>query len=128
MAYLLFFPVLYLYSMKPDPEVINYIEQFPPELSEVMFRLRECIVEVVPDVEEAIKWRAATFSRGGKPVCYVAGFKKHVSLAFHNGLMLRDPNGLLSGSGKFLRFIRYRNLDDVDVEQVKFWILEAFYT
>ena len=114
--------------MKPDQEVIEYIEQFPPELKDVMFLLRDCVLQVVPEVSEAIKWKAATFSMGSKPVCYIAGFKKHVSLAFHNGLMLRDPDGLLSGSGKLLRFIRYRSLDEIDEEQVKFWILEAFYT
>ena len=113
--------------MNTDPAVIEYMEQFPPELRDVMFLLRDCILQVVPEASEAIKWRAATFSRGNKPVCYVAGFKKHVSLAFHNGLMLRDPDGLLSGSGKFLRFIRYRNLEEIDEEQIKFWIMEAFY-
>ncbi len=114
--------------MKSDPEVIDYIEQFPPEFREVMFFLRDCIQQIVPEVSEGIKWKAATFSLGSKPICYVAGFKNHVSLAFHNGLMLRDPDGLLSGSGKFLRSIKYRNLQEIDKEQVRFWILEAFYT
>jgi hypothetical protein len=114
--------------MKPDPAVVEYIEQFPPELRAVMFRLRELIYEVVPDASEAIKWRSATFSYGHKPVCYIAGLTRHVTFAFHNGLMLRDPDGLLSGTGKYLRFIRFRSVGDVDEEQVRIWILEGFYT
>jgi len=114
--------------MKPDQKVIEYIGQFPPELREVMFSLRDYIQQVVPDCTEAVKWRSATFSYGKKPVCYIAGFMNHVTFAFHNGLMLRDPDGLLSGTGKYLRFIRYKSLEEIDVEQVKIWILEGFYT
>jgi len=114
--------------MNTDQKVIEYIEQYPPEFREVMFCLRDYIHQVVPDCTEAVKWSAATFSYGKKPVCYIAGFKNHVSFAFHNGLMLRDSEGLLSGTGKYLRFIRYRTLKDIDEEQVKIWILEGFYT
>jgi hypothetical protein len=113
--------------MKPDPKVIAYIEQFPSELRSVMFQLRGYIHEIVPDATEAIKWRSATFSYGNKPVCYIAGLKNHVTLAFHNGLMLRDPDGLLSGTGKYLRYIRFRSIGEIDEDQVRIWILEGFY-
>jgi hypothetical protein len=42
--------------------------------------------------------------------------------------MLRDPDGILSGTGKYLRFIRFRLPEDMDEEQVRIWILEGFYT
>jgi len=113
--------------MKQNPEVIEYIEQFPPELKPIIFRLREYIHEIVPDATEAVKWRSATFSYGSRPVCYIAGLKNHVTLAFHNGLMLRDTDGLLSGTGKYLKFIRFRSMEEIDEEQVKIWILEGFY-
>lgn len=62
-----------------------------------------------------------------KPVCYIAGLKSHVTLAFHNGLMLRDPGRKLSGTGKYLKFIRFRSVEEIDEEQVRIWILEGFY-
>ena len=57
--------------MNQDPRVIEYIEQFSPEYREILFRLRAYIFEVVPDVEEAIKWSSPTFSFRNKPVCYL---------------------------------------------------------
>jgi hypothetical protein len=41
--------------------------------------------------------------------------------------MLRDPKNLLQGTGKFLRFIRISSVDELDEEQISFWILEGFY-
>lgn len=114
--------------MKPDPEVKEYIEQFPPEFRAILNRLRGLIFEVVPDAEEAIKWRMPTFSYRRKPICYIAGFKNHVTFAFHNGTMIKDPDGLLKGTGKYLRFITFKSTDDLDEERIKIWILEGFYT
>ncbi len=114
--------------MNQDPRVIEYIEQFSPEYREILFRLRAYIFEVVPDVEEAIKWSSPTFSFRNKPVCYLKGLKNHVTLAFHNGTMLNDSGGLLLGTGKYLRFIRYKSPGEIDEEQVRIWILEGFYT
>ncbi|MCK4746050.1 MAG: DUF1801 domain-containing protein [Bacteroidales bacterium] len=114
--------------MKPDPKVIEYIEQYPPEFQAILFRLRELIYLVVPDAAEAIKWSAATFSYQKKSVCYLAGFTNHVTFAFHNGTMLNDPDGILLGTGKFMRYMKFRSPKDIDEEQMKIWILEGFYT
>ena len=51
-----------------------------------------------------------------------------MTLAFHNGTMLNDSGGLLLGTGKYLRFIRYKSPGEIDEEQVRIWILEGFYT
>ncbi|MFC2115760.1 DUF1801 domain-containing protein [Bacteroidota bacterium] len=114
--------------MKPDPQVTEYIEQFSPEFQEILFRLRELIYQVVPDAEEAIKWRAPSFSYHRKPVCYFAGFTHHVTFAFHNGTMLNDPDGLLLGTGKYLKYIKLKSPGEINEEQIKIWILEGFYT
>lgn len=114
--------------MKPDPEVKEYIEQFPPEFRAILYRLRELIFEVVPEAEEAIKWRMPTFSYLKKQICYIAGFKNHVTFAFHDGTMIKDPGGMFQGSGKYMRFVRYKSLEDMDEERIKIWILEGFYS
>ncbi len=113
--------------MKPDPQVIEYIEQFSPEFLCILFRLRELIYQVVPDATEAIKWRSPTFSYQKKPVCYIAGFTQHVTFAFYDGTMLNDPDGLLLGTGKYMRYIKFKSPDDIDEEQMNIWIMDGFY-
>jgi len=90
--------------------------------------LRELVFIVVPDASEAIKWSSPTFSYRNKPVCYIKGLTKHVTFAFHNGTMLNDPDSVLLGTGKYLRFVRFGSLEEIDEEQMKIWILEGFYT
>ncbi len=113
--------------MKSDPEVQEYVDQFDPVLRDILVRLRELIYEVVPDATEDIKWRVPTFSLQ-KTVCYIAGFKNHVTLAFHDGKMLKDPDGLLRGTGKHLKYMTFKSIDDLDEERLRLWILQGFYT
>ena len=114
--------------MERDPEVIEYIEQFPAEYREILFRLRDLIYDVVPDAGEAIRWQRPSFSYNGRIICYIGGFQNHVTFAFHNGTMLNDPERLLEGSGKQMQFIRFKRSEDIDEEQMKIWIMEGFYT
>ena len=113
--------------MKPEPEVKEYIDQFASEFREVLYCLCELVYEVVPEVTEAIKWGMPTFSFQGKNICYIAGFKNHVTFAFHDGTMLNDSQDRLKGTGKYMRYIKLRNLQEIDEEQMKIWILEGFY-
>ena len=113
--------------MKSDPEVEKYIAQYPDEFVNIMLRLRGLIYEVVPEATEAIKWNMPHFSLG-RPVCYIAGFKRPVTLAFHDGRMLNDPDGILLGTGKKMKYLKFGNLNDIDEELLKPWILEGFYT
>jgi len=113
--------------MKPEPEVKEYIDQFDSGFREVLNCIRELLYEVVPEVTEAIKWGVPTFSFQGKNICYIAGFKKHVSLGFYDGTMLNDPQYILNGTGKYMRYIKLRNIQEIEKEQLKIWILEGFY-
>ena len=113
--------------MKADPEVEEYITQYPDEYVAIMLRLRALIYEVVPEATEAIKWSMPHFILK-YPVCYIRGCKNHVTLAFHDGRMLNDPDGILLGTGKQMKYLKFRNLDEVNEEMLKRWILEGFYT
>ncbi len=112
--------------MNRDPEVEEYILQYPDEFVAILQRLRELVHEVVPEGTEAIKWSRPHFSIRRRRVCYIGGFQNHVSLAFHDGRMLNDPDGMLMGTGK-MRTMKFRKMDDLDDEMIRHWVLEAFY-
>ncbi|KPK80545.1 MAG: hypothetical protein AMS27_16850 [Bacteroides sp. SM23_62_1] len=112
--------------MNDDPKVIEYINAAQSHQKEIMLTIRKMIFELVPDVGEAIKWGTPVYSRI-KNICYMAAFKKHVTFAFYNGQMLKDPDGILEGTGKMMKHIKFKKIEDVDQEQIKKWILEGFY-
>lgn len=112
--------------MKGDQKVTEYINFTQPPFKEVMLLIRKLIFELVPDTEEAIKWGTPVYSRI-KNICYIAAFKRHVAFGFYNGRMLKDPDKILKGTGKMMKHIKLKRIDDIDQEQIKKWILEGFY-
>jgi uncharacterized protein YdhG (YjbR/CyaY superfamily) len=67
--------------VKPDqtaPETIDeYIAGFPPDVQEILEKIRMTIREAAPEAEEAIKYRIPTFTLKGNLVHFGA-FKKHI--------------------------------------------------
>jgi hypothetical protein len=112
--------------MKSDPHVLDYIHSAPAPQKEIMLIIRELIYKIVPDATEAFKWGSPAFSRI-KTICYLASFKKHVTFAFYDGRMLKDPDGILEGTGKIMKHIKLKRLEDMDEDQLSKWIIEGFY-
>lgn len=46
--------------------------------------------------------------------CYIGAHSDHVNLGFYYGAQLPDPEGLLEGTGKKLRHIKVRDVEEVD--------------
>ncbi len=67
--------------MKTDqtaPKTIDeYIAGFPPEVQEILEKIRTTIREAAPDAQEAIKYRMPTFTLNGNLV-HFAAFKNHI--------------------------------------------------
>jgi hypothetical protein len=40
--------------------------------------------------------------------------KTHVNLQFADGVDLDDPDGLVEGTGKRIRHVKFRSLEDID--------------
>jgi hypothetical protein len=40
------------------------------------------------------------------PFAYVNAFRKHVNVGFFQGASLRDPAGLLQGTGRYMRHVK----------------------
>jgi uncharacterized protein YdhG (YjbR/CyaY superfamily) len=60
--------------------VDDYISSFPPDVQTVLQAVRATIHAAAPGAKESISYQIATFSIGGRPVVYLAGWKKHISL------------------------------------------------
>lgn len=101
------------------------IVSFEPEIQEIATALRDLMAKTMPGVTEVpwVKQKIIGYGVGPKKMsehfCYIAPFKKHVNLGFFYGADLKDPNSLLEGSGKLLRHIKVKKLDQVKAAPLK---------
>jgi hypothetical protein len=94
-------------------EIDAYIHRKNPHLEDVAQTLRATVKKVVPTSMETVNpWGIPTFESNG-PFCYFMVGKNHVTLGFLRGTSLKDPEGLLEGTGKNLRHIKVRSAKDI---------------
>jgi uncharacterized protein YdhG (YjbR/CyaY superfamily) len=60
--------------------VDDYIATFTPDVQTMLQAIRDTIHVAAPGATESISYQIPTFSIGGRPVVYLAGWKKHISL------------------------------------------------
>jgi hypothetical protein len=82
-------------------------------LQEAANQLRAFMKKTLPKVKEGINpWHIPIFESNG-PICYYMAGKNHITLGFIRGTSLPDPEGLLEGTGKNLRHVKIKSLDDL---------------
>ena len=60
--------------------VDDYISTFPKDVQTVLQAVRGTIHTAAPGAKESISYQIPTFSISGRPVVYLAGWKKHISI------------------------------------------------
>lgn len=79
-----------------------------PAQHSTLAALRNLVRSVVPEVIEEIKWGRPCYSNVTGMFCYLYSTKAYVTLGFTNGAALFDPDGLLEGTGKDMRHIKFK--------------------
>ncbi len=94
--------------------VDHYILALPVDIQNITAALREIILNASPNLVEEYKWSMPNYTYKGL-VCYLQASKKHVNLGFHRGVELqkKDTNQLLQGSGKGMRHIRIKKMEEI---------------
>lgn len=96
-----------------------------------LIRLRQTILSIDPDACEVVRLgdRAATYGVGPKKMsegyAYILPYTSWVNLGFYKGADLPDPDGILEGTGKKLRHVKIRSVDDVDEQRIRALIKAA---
>ena len=79
------------------------------------------------DVRELLHDGHPTACVADAAFAYVNAFKAHVNVGFFRGAVLDDPNGLLEGTGKFMRHVKLRPEGEVDAAAL--WkLIDTAYT
>ena len=88
-------------------EVDAYLADVEEPKRSTLQRLRQTILEVIPDAEEGISYGVPAFRVQGKVVAGFAAFKNHLSYLPHSGSVfpaLRDELGAYKTSSGALQF------------------------
>jgi len=94
-------------------------------ISAIAEELRSLILDALPGATECIKWGTPVYEQNG-PICSLRKGKEFIALQFGSiGTSLKDPNGLLEGTGKKMRHVKLRSKDDIKKRQFISWVKQA---
>lgn len=101
------------------------LEGKPAVLRELSRTIQQLIRAELPDVQEKLNpWQVYGFA-GRDFFCILTVYSKHVSLGFLQGTSLADPGRLLEGTGKNLRHVKFRKVEDLERPGLPELIAEA---
>ena len=101
-----------------------YLSELEPTKREIAERLRKIILHADAELKESIKWGNPIYEKNGR-VCYIADMGGYVNFGFFRGAYLADPIGRMEGTGKDMRHIKIKSLEDILPEQFSTWVREA---
>jgi hypothetical protein len=114
-------------SVKRDPAVEAWMNRHAGDLGAIAQRWFEVIRNCGDDVLELLHDGCPTACVADAGFAYVNAFKDHVNVGFFRGAELSDPNGLLEGTGKFMRHVKLRPNSEVDAAAL-LTLINAAYT
>ncbi|WP_423997579.1 DUF1801 domain-containing protein [Maribacter sp. IgM3_T14_3] len=113
------------------PDFQLFLDLKDQEVIELFIDLRQYILELYPHCNELLYHThalTAVFSISEKlsdAFCMLPIYTNHFNLGFNKGTLLKDPNQLLTGTGKLIRHIDVKKRNDYRNPRVSSLIQEA---
>lgn len=104
-----------------NEQITEYINNSPDQQREILEKVRQLIHDNVPQVTEEFKWSRPVF-KSKKDFAYLKTAKSYVTLGFMDFSKLDDPENRLEGTGKDMRHVKLKILQDVDPDLFEKWI------
>jgi hypothetical protein len=94
-----------------DKKVEEYIEKQQAPQKDILKKVRNLILESLPNCDEKAAWGVVTFARGK---FYLAALKNKVHIGFAINGLSKEEISQFEGSGKTMRHIKIFSLSDID--------------
>lgn len=95
-------------AVKRDPSIEVWMREHSDELGAIAREWFEVMRACGKDVREILHDGHPTACVADAAFGYVNAFKDHVNVGFFRGAEIADPEGLLQGTGKFMRHVKLR--------------------
>jgi hypothetical protein len=118
---------------KAPPELTEALRRVEPDIQALAAAARAVVLDVIgPCYEQIVSMSrvvsvlySTTEKRMKDNICAIVVYRHYVNLMFTRGVDLKDPSGLLEGSGKAIRHVKLRTPADVDAPAVRRLIAQA---
>lgn len=114
-------------STRREQAIDAWVRAQPDELGRIARRWFDVMRHCGDDVRELLHDGHPTACVGDAAFAYVNAFRAHVNVGFFRGTEIADPEGLLQGTGRFMRHVKLRPGQDVDAAALT-RLIEAAYT
>lgn len=109
-------------ASRPTGDVDRVLAEIEPPQREVARALHRVLLGL--GLQEKVRYGVPWY-RGKDYVCAIAAHSHHTNLEFYRGSSLRDPGGLLEGTGKNLRHVKVHTVDEATQPRLKALLREA---
>ena len=99
---------LFTNAVKRDPAIETWMDDHGGMLGDLARRWFSVIRDCGDDVHELIHDGHPTACVVDAAFAYVNAFKAHVNVGFFRGAEIVDPDGLLEGTGKYMRHVKLK--------------------
>ena len=113
-------------AVRKDPNIDAWLADHSDELGLIANHWFAVLRECGDDVREILHDGHPTACVGDAAFAYVNAFTAHVNVGFFQGAELDDPDGLLEGTGKFMRHVKLGLDREVD-ESALLRLIEVSY-
>ena len=114
-------------AVRRDPAIDLWMRDHPGQLGVIAQQWFEVMRVCGDDVRELLHDGHPTACVGDAAYAYVNAFKAHVNVGFFRGAEIADPDGLLEGTGKFMRHVKLGPERDVNATALR-KLIETAYT
>src|SRR3972149_12308997 len=90
----------------------EYLKSVAESVRPVAVALRRLVLKAAPSLTETMRYGMPQYVRDKHTVVYIMPAADHVNLGFYDGVDLDDPKKLLDGTGKRLRHVKVRNVQE----------------
>ena len=103
----------------------DYVGRLAAWKQDVAKELRALIRSASRELTEEVKWGWPCYTAGGKCVCGFMDMKTSVNLVLYQGAELDDPDGLIEGTGKSMRHVKLRGVEDIHKQAFTRFVKES---
>jgi hypothetical protein len=113
-------------AIRRDPAIEIWMREHSGELGAIAHHWFEFMRSCGDDVRELLHDGHPTACVADAAFGYVNAFKAHVNVGFFRGAEIADPQGLLEGTGKFMRHVKLRPERDINATALSKLIKSAY--
>lgn len=109
----------------PSKDTDDWFAAVEPTQRKILLELRDMIMAIEPAATESIKWNRPCYANARGLFCYLHSTRSYAVLGFQQGASLSDPAGLLEGTGKDMRHVKFDRNRRADDPVIRALVYEA---